>query len=204
MFDGSLTTIRAHETNADGELNPTYRCLFPEPPPEGTVPSCAKPASRRAGRRARLDDGDGSDPRDRRIRRGAGRAFIDGGCARDAVRDAGLQRDPSNPLNGDHPTIRDLSAYPQAEQPLEGGRFWLPRSCSGDDGIDEDEEFSGTCDESHFVGFTIGSEAIVEGDELKDSRRRLPAGRRRRGWNAGGYVRPGCVGCQPCDLKSSW
>ncbi|MCE3257005.1 MAG: UBA/THIF-type binding fold protein, partial [Nitrobacter vulgaris] len=40
VFDGSLTTIRAHETNADGEFNPTYRCLFPEPPPEGTVPSC--------------------------------------------------------------------------------------------------------------------------------------------------------------------
>src|SRR4249919_1122750 len=28
MFDGSLTTIRAHERNSDGELNPTYRCLF--------------------------------------------------------------------------------------------------------------------------------------------------------------------------------
>src|SRR6201994_3968852 len=39
-FDGSLTTIRAHEKNADGEFNPTYRCLFPEPPPPGTVPAC--------------------------------------------------------------------------------------------------------------------------------------------------------------------
>lgn len=42
MFDGSLTTIRAHERNAGGELNPTYRCLFPEPPPAGTVPTCAE------------------------------------------------------------------------------------------------------------------------------------------------------------------
>ena len=42
MFDGSLTTIRAHERNADGEFNPTYRCLFPEPPPPGTVPACAE------------------------------------------------------------------------------------------------------------------------------------------------------------------
>src|ERR1700733_15798429 len=41
MFDGSLTTIKAHEKNADGEFNPTYRCLFPEPPPPGTVPACA-------------------------------------------------------------------------------------------------------------------------------------------------------------------
>lgn len=39
-FDGSLTTIRAHETAADGRPNPTYRCLFPEPPPAGAVPSC--------------------------------------------------------------------------------------------------------------------------------------------------------------------
>lgn len=39
-FDGSITTIRAHETGPDGRPNPTYRCLFPKPPPPGTVPSC--------------------------------------------------------------------------------------------------------------------------------------------------------------------
>ena len=38
-FDGTLTTIRAHERGADGKPNPTYRCLFPEPPPPGTVPA---------------------------------------------------------------------------------------------------------------------------------------------------------------------
>lgn len=42
QFDGSLTTIRAHEKNADGVFNPTYRCLFPEAPPPGTVPACAE------------------------------------------------------------------------------------------------------------------------------------------------------------------
>src|SRR5262249_29109091 len=42
VFDGTLTTIRAHERNAQGELNPTYRCLFPEAPPPGTVPTCAE------------------------------------------------------------------------------------------------------------------------------------------------------------------
>ncbi len=41
-FDGTLTTIRAHERAADGAPNPTYRCLFPEPPPEGAVPTCAQ------------------------------------------------------------------------------------------------------------------------------------------------------------------
>jgi adenylyltransferase/sulfurtransferase len=42
QFDGSLTTIRAHECGADGRPNPTYRCLFPSPPPAGAVPTCAE------------------------------------------------------------------------------------------------------------------------------------------------------------------
>jgi len=41
-FDATLTTIRAHERGKDGRPNPTYRCLFPEPPPAGTVPACAE------------------------------------------------------------------------------------------------------------------------------------------------------------------
>ncbi len=41
-FDGSLTTIRGHERGPDGTLNPTYRCLFPSPPPPGAIPACAE------------------------------------------------------------------------------------------------------------------------------------------------------------------
>jgi molybdopterin-synthase adenylyltransferase len=41
-FDASLTTIRAHERGKDGTPNPTYRCLFPDPPPPGTIPACAE------------------------------------------------------------------------------------------------------------------------------------------------------------------
>jgi len=41
-FDGSLTTLRPYDTDAAGTPNPTYRCLFPEPPPPGTVPACAE------------------------------------------------------------------------------------------------------------------------------------------------------------------
>jgi adenylyltransferase/sulfurtransferase len=41
-FDGSLTTLRPFERAASGEPNPTYRCLFPAPPPAGTVPACAE------------------------------------------------------------------------------------------------------------------------------------------------------------------
>jgi adenylyltransferase/sulfurtransferase len=42
QFDGSLTTIRAHEAGPDGKPNPTYRCLFPSPPPPGAIPTCAE------------------------------------------------------------------------------------------------------------------------------------------------------------------
>ena len=41
-FDASLTTVRGYEKNTNGNWNPTYRCLFPEPPPAGTVAPCAE------------------------------------------------------------------------------------------------------------------------------------------------------------------
>jgi len=41
QFDGSLTTLKPHLKGSDGRPNPTYRCLFPEPPPEGLLPTCA-------------------------------------------------------------------------------------------------------------------------------------------------------------------
>ena len=40
-YDGSVTTLAPHLAAADGTPNPTYRCLFPAPPPEGLVPACA-------------------------------------------------------------------------------------------------------------------------------------------------------------------
>ena len=43
MFDGTLTTIRAHERAPDGKPNPTYRCLFPEPPPPGSCRPARRP-----------------------------------------------------------------------------------------------------------------------------------------------------------------
>ncbi len=41
-FDGSLTTLRPFEKSAAGKPNPTYRCLFPNPPPPDSVPACAE------------------------------------------------------------------------------------------------------------------------------------------------------------------
>ncbi len=40
-FDGSLTVLAPHLTDGSGNPNPSWRCLFPEPPPPGLVPSCS-------------------------------------------------------------------------------------------------------------------------------------------------------------------
>jgi molybdopterin-synthase adenylyltransferase len=41
-FDGTLTTLKPYAANSEGTPNPTYRCLFPEAPPPGAVPTCAE------------------------------------------------------------------------------------------------------------------------------------------------------------------
>src|SRR5580700_10864885 len=41
-FDGTLTTLKPYERGVDGSPNPTYRCLFPDPPEPGTIPTCAE------------------------------------------------------------------------------------------------------------------------------------------------------------------
>jgi molybdopterin-synthase adenylyltransferase len=112
LFDGTLTTIRAHETGRDGRPNPTYRCLFPEPPPPGTVPACAE-----AGILGALTGVVGSMMALEAIREIVG--FGDGLVGRLLMIDARAMRfetltyawDPENPLSGTHPTIRDLSAH---------------------------------------------------------------------------------------------
>lgn len=41
-FDGSVTTLVPYAANEAGDLNPSYRDLFPNPPPPGLVPACAE------------------------------------------------------------------------------------------------------------------------------------------------------------------
>ncbi len=109
MFDGSLTTIRAHEKNAAGEFNPTYRCLFPEPPPPGTVPACAE-----AGVLGALAGVLGSMMALEAIREITG--FGEGLVGRLVMVDARAMRfetlryrwDENNPLTGTNATIADL------------------------------------------------------------------------------------------------
>jgi molybdopterin/thiamine biosynthesis adenylyltransferase len=111
-FDGSLTSIRAHEKSATGTPNPTYRCLFPERPPPGTVPACAE-----AGILGALPGVLGSLMALEVIREIVG--FGEGLVGRLLMVDARSMRfetlsytwDPNNPLNGNKPTISDLSQH---------------------------------------------------------------------------------------------
>ena len=111
-FDGTLTTIRAHERGQDGAPNPTYRCLFPEPPPPGTVPACSE-----AGILGALAGVLGSMLALEVIREIVG--FGQGLVGRLLMVDARAMRfetvayryDPANPLSGANPTIRDLSLH---------------------------------------------------------------------------------------------
>jgi molybdopterin/thiamine biosynthesis adenylyltransferase len=41
-FDGSITVLKPYEARPDGRNWPSYRDLFPEPPPAGLVPTCAE------------------------------------------------------------------------------------------------------------------------------------------------------------------
>jgi len=111
-FDGSLTTIRAHERQSDGTPNPTYRCLFPEPPPPGSIPACAE-----AGVLGALPGVLGSLMALEVIREIVG--FGENLVGRLLMIDARAMRfetlsyawDPGNPLSGEKPTIKDLSIY---------------------------------------------------------------------------------------------
>jgi adenylyltransferase/sulfurtransferase len=112
VFDGTLTTVRAHERDASGQPNPTYRCLFPEPPPPGTVPACAE-----AGILGALPGVLGSLMALEAIRQIVG--FGEGLVGRLLMVDARDMRfettryawDENNPLTGRNPNITDLSGH---------------------------------------------------------------------------------------------
>ena len=111
-FDATLTTIRAHQRGHDGKPNPTYRCLFPEPPPPGSVPACAE-----AGVLGALAGVIGSMMALEVIREIVG--FGENLVGRLLMIDARAMRfetltyawDPDNPLSGERATIKDLSLH---------------------------------------------------------------------------------------------
>ncbi|MCW6510691.1 HesA/MoeB/ThiF family protein [Lichenifustis flavocetrariae] len=110
-FDGTITTLRPFEAAADGNPNPTYRCLFPEAPPPGTVPTCAE-----AGVLGALTGTIGSLMALEVIREIVG--FGEGLVGRLLLIDARAMRfetlrygwDPDNPLNGRHTAFGETAA----------------------------------------------------------------------------------------------
>ena len=112
QFDGQISTFKPHQTDAGGTPFPTYRCLHPEAPPPGLVPTCEE-----AGILGALTGIIGSIQALETIKEIvgigdslAGRILMyDALAARAYV--ARLSWDPTNPLNGRSPTIRDLSHH---------------------------------------------------------------------------------------------
>jgi len=111
-FDGYVTTFKPHETRPDGTPWPTYRCLFPDAPPPGTVANCAEVGVLGAvvGVVGTLQ---ATEVLKELIGIGdslAGRLLIyDALSAR--FQEVRYSWDRANPLSGDKPTIRDLSVH---------------------------------------------------------------------------------------------
>ena len=115
QFDGYLSTFRAFETDADGKPRPSYRCLFPEAPPPGTVRSCEE-AGILGALAGVLGTLQAMEVLKELLGIGelmAGRLLIVDalGARFETMR---IPWDPANPLNGENPTIRDLSGHAQA------------------------------------------------------------------------------------------
>jgi molybdopterin/thiamine biosynthesis adenylyltransferase/rhodanese-related sulfurtransferase len=98
---------------------PCYRCVFPEPPPEGSVPSCAE-----GGVLGVLAGIVGTWQANEALKLilGAGRTLAGRLLLIDALdartRELALAVDPDCPLHGERPTIHDVTEAAAAERPL--------------------------------------------------------------------------------------
>jgi molybdopterin-synthase adenylyltransferase len=114
QLDGYLATFRAYDFDEHGDPLPSYRCVFPEAPPAGSVANCEEagvlgPVAGVMGTlqateviKELLGIGDSL----------AGKLLIyDALSAR--FQTITLKWDPANPLNGRNPVIRDLSIHSQ-------------------------------------------------------------------------------------------
>lgn len=107
-FDGQISTFKAHL----GGDNPCYRCLFPEPPPRGTVPSCSE-----GGVLGALAGTVGSLQAVEVLKEllGIGESLSGSLLMYDALATSfhkiKVRPDPDCPLCGRAPTITDLSAH---------------------------------------------------------------------------------------------
>lgn len=104
QFDGQLAVFGGAEC-------PCYRCVFPEPPPPGLVPSCAEGGVLgvlpgllgvlQATEAIKLLTGLGSPL--------VGRMLLVNALSM-VFREIAIERDPACPICGDHPSIHDLRA----------------------------------------------------------------------------------------------
>lgn len=111
-FDGYVTTFKPHEAAPGGKPYPSYRCLFPEAPPPGTVANCSEVGvlgavvgvigTLQAVEVLKEITGAGETL--------AGRLLIYDalGARFESVK---IAWDPSNALSGENPTITDLSGH---------------------------------------------------------------------------------------------
>lgn len=107
-FEGQLATYKGHEPNF-----PCYRCLFPEPPPPGTVTNCSETGvlGAAAGVMGALQ---GLEVLKEAACIGTGMAgkILTYKALSAEFRTARLPKDPGCALCGTHPTIRDLGLHP--------------------------------------------------------------------------------------------
>jgi molybdopterin/thiamine biosynthesis adenylyltransferase/rhodanese-related sulfurtransferase len=107
-FDGQCTVFAPHLGG------PCYRCMFPEPPPPGMVPSCAE-----GGVLGVLPGIIGVMQAIEAIKMiiGIGESLIGRLVSFDALqlrfKEFKIRRDPNCPICGDHPTIHELIDYDQ-------------------------------------------------------------------------------------------
>jgi len=111
---GSIFRFEGQATVFAYEGGPCYRCLYPEPPPPGLVPSCAE-----GGVLGILPGTIGLIQATETVRLilGVGEPLVGRLMLYDALamkfRELKLRRNPECPVCGDHPTIRELIDYQQ-------------------------------------------------------------------------------------------
>ncbi len=111
---GSIFRFEGQASVFDASKGPCYRCLFPEPPPPGLVPSCAE-----GGVLGVLPGVIGTIQATEAIKLllGEGESLIGRLLLYDALEmrfdEVRLRKDPDCPVCGEHPTVTELIDYVQ-------------------------------------------------------------------------------------------
>jgi molybdopterin/thiamine biosynthesis adenylyltransferase/rhodanese-related sulfurtransferase len=114
MFEGQVTVYQPSVAEQGVEGGPCYRCLYPDPPPPGEVPSCAE-----AGVLGVLPGIVGSIQAIEAIKMllGTGEPLVGRLLMIDTLdmsfRTLKVQKNPECPVCGDHPTVTELIDYEQ-------------------------------------------------------------------------------------------